>query len=135
MPATRISAHHSNANATDESPAVILLYNETAFRALPARSTRMQIQYACLSVTGPVRPQNEDSAGHWEPTEQAEWRNRGATTVLADGVGGQDRGEVASQLACDTALGAFRQFRAGAAPGQLLFQMFNAANLAVYDAN
>jgi protein phosphatase len=88
----------------------------------------MQIQYACLSVTGPVRPHNEDSVSQWIPTDLNDWRGRGAVTVLCDGVGGQDRGEVASHLASDTAVGTFRETKPGAPPSQMLFQIFNAAN-------
>src|ERR1700722_15061633 len=95
----------------------------------------MQIKYACLSVSGPVRPHNEDAVGFWKPTHQSDWRSRGAVVILADGVGGQDRGEVASKIAATVATKAFCNGRPGAPPGQLLFEIFNSANLAVYDAN
>ncbi|HSV15314.1 MAG TPA: protein kinase, partial [Tepidisphaeraceae bacterium] len=48
-------------------------------------------------------------------------------------VGGQARGEVASHLACETALREFTTAAPGTAPNQVLWKMFNAANLAVYD--
>ncbi len=95
----------------------------------------MKIQYASLSIAGPVRPHNEDSISFWQPEGDPGWRERGAVVVLADGVGGQDRGEVASRLACDAAIQSFRESRPGIAPTAVLFQMFNAANLAVYDQN
>ena len=95
----------------------------------------MRIKHASLSVSGPVRPQNEDAISFWQPSSQAEWRNRGAIVILADGVGGQDRGEVASNTAATIACRAFCEGRTGAAPGQLLFEIFNAANIAVFDAN
>jgi serine/threonine protein phosphatase PrpC len=95
----------------------------------------MEIKYASLSVTGPVRPHNEDAVGFWQPTSQADWRSRGAIVVLADGVGGQDRGEVASNLARDAACKVFCGCRPGTPPGQLLFEIFNAANISVFDDN
>ena len=73
--------------------------------------------------------------GHWEPRDQEEWRAYGAVVVLCDGVGGQDRGEIASRTACDEAVRTFATTRPNTPPSQALFQMFNAANLAVYDAN
>jgi serine/threonine protein phosphatase PrpC len=95
----------------------------------------MQISYGAISATGPVRENNEDCIAAWQPRGQAEWRNRGAIAILADGVGGQSRGEVASQLACKTALTAFMDSKALASPTQTLLQMFMAANTAVYDEN
>jgi serine/threonine protein phosphatase PrpC len=95
----------------------------------------MQVSYASLSVAGPVRPHNEDCVGYWAPQEEAGWRDFGAVVVLADGVGGQDCGEVASRLACDAAVRTFNEARPATATGQLLRQMFTAANIAVYDEN
>jgi hypothetical protein len=43
--------------------------------------------------------------------------------------------EIASNTAATIACKVFCSGRTGAAPGQLLFEMFNAANLAVFDAN
>ncbi len=93
----------------------------------------MELTYAELSSPGPVRDNNEDSVGFWQPQTLEEKRSHGAVAVLADGVGGLDRGEVASQLAVETALKTFREAPEGKTPQQLLTQMFNAANLAVYD--
>ena len=95
----------------------------------------MRIQYAQLSVSGPVRPHNEDSVAYWLPTEPSEWRSRGAVAILADGVGGQDRGEIASSTATECAIRTFSDSSPNSAPGQIIFQMFNAANIAVYDTN
>jgi serine/threonine-protein kinase len=95
----------------------------------------MQINFACLSVPGPVREHNEDSVAHWIPEDQAGWRGLGAVVVLADGVGGQDAGEIASRTACEECLKTFRAAKPGTAPNAILWQMFNAANIAVYDAN
>jgi serine/threonine-protein kinase len=94
----------------------------------------MKITYAELSSTGPVRPHNEDFVLFWEPEGEQGRQSRGAVSLLADGVGGQGFGEVASKLAVETALGVFRDADPTTTDNQLLWRMFNAANLAVYDA-
>jgi len=94
----------------------------------------MELTYAELSSPGPVRDHNEDYVGFWQPQSLDEKRGRGTVVVLADGVGGLDRGEVASRMAVETALATFREaLEEDKTPQQLLAQMFNAANLAVYD--
>src|SRR5947209_18344216 len=94
----------------------------------------MELTFAQVSSAGPVRPNNEDFLGFWQPEDAEEQRSRGAVAVLADGVGGHGQGEVASRLAVETALKTFTEAKPGTAPNQLLWQMLNAANLAVYDA-
>ena len=86
------------------------------------------------SVQGPVRPNNEDLTAFFQPDSLDDQRTRGIVAILADGVGGEDRGELASRLAVDAALKTFREVGPETAPPKLLGQMFNAANLAVYDA-
>jgi serine/threonine protein phosphatase PrpC len=93
----------------------------------------MQIRYFSLSVVGPVRTNNEDCVGTWEPPDLNDRRTKGYVLALADGVGGQARGEVASQLAVSTALHEFQNAAPGTAPNQVIWKIFNAANLAIYD--
>jgi len=93
----------------------------------------MEITYADLSSPGPVRPKNEDYVGFWKPEEAEEKRTRGAIAVLADGVGGLGRGDIASRLAVEAALKTFREGKIGDGAQKVLTQVFNAANLAVYD--
>jgi serine/threonine-protein kinase len=93
----------------------------------------MELTYAELSSPGPVRENNEDFVGFWQPDTVEEKRSHGAVAALADGVGGLHHGEVASRTAVETALRAFREAPEGKTPQQLITQMFNAANLAVYD--
>ena len=94
---------------------------------------RMKVTYAQLSSVGPVRSNNEDWLAFWEPSDEQEYRTRGAVAVCADGVGGQGKGEVASRLAAESALRRFMELKPGTMPRQALFQMFNTANTAVYD--
>ena len=93
----------------------------------------MELIYAELSSPGPAREQNEDFVGFWEPRTIEEKRVRGAVAALADGVGGMRHGEVASRMAVEIALTTFREAPEGQTPQQLITQMFNAANIAVYD--
>jgi serine/threonine protein phosphatase PrpC len=93
----------------------------------------MELTYAWLTSPGPVRPNNEDFVGFWEPAEEDLRRSHGAVAVIADGVGGQDRGEVASQLSVETALRLFREAKENIPPRNVLWDVINAANLAVYD--
>lgn len=92
----------------------------------------MELAYAEFSSPGPAREDNEDFVGFWQPQTLKEKRSRGSVALLADGVGGLNYGEVASRLAVETALKAFRETSGEQSPQQLITQMFNAANLAVY---
>ena len=51
--------------------------------------------------TGQVRPHNEDFVGSWEPMTDEERAQMGWLYIVADGVGGAEAGEVASQLATE----------------------------------
>jgi serine/threonine protein phosphatase PrpC len=94
----------------------------------------MELTYAQLSLAGPVRSNNEDYVAVWRPGDADDERQRGSVVLLADGVGGQGKGEVASKLAVETALQKFMAAKPGATANQVLWQMFVAGNLAVYDA-
>ena len=76
----------------------------------------MELTYAWLTSPGPVRPNNEDFLGFWEPAEEEQRRSHGAVAVIADGVGGQDCGEVASQMSVEVALRLFREAKENIAP-------------------
>jgi len=94
----------------------------------------VKITYAEFSSIGPVRPHNEDFLGFWGGEDEQAMKVRGAISLLADGVGGQGDGEVASRLAVETSLRIFRDADPATTDNQLLWRMFNGANLAVYDA-
>src|SRR5437764_3722386 len=95
----------------------------------------MEISYHELTWKGLVRPKNEDFLGFRQPSDHEEWRTRGAISIICDGVGGQGNGDVASKMAVERALEAYAAAPRGTPPISLLRQMFNAANLAVYDAS
>src|SRR5207244_146619 len=77
-----------------------------------------------------------DAAAFWEPEDPEGKRHLGAVAVVADGVGGQGSGDVASGLAVRRALETFQwaQGQGNLTPAYLLGQIFNSANVAVYDA-
>ncbi len=93
----------------------------------------LDLEFAYLSDPGLTREHNEDCLGHVLPQTPEEARSRGWLFALADGVGGQDFGEVASSTAIETLVGGFR----GAIPGEplssLLPRLVQAANTAVFE--
>ena len=93
----------------------------------------MEITFAELSVTGPIRKANEDSVGSCLAASDDERRSRGSLAVVADGVAGSGRGGEASRLAVATALKVFRDSKPGATPRETLAQIVSEANLAIYD--
>jgi serine/threonine protein phosphatase PrpC len=95
----------------------------------------MDLTYAQLSITGPVRQNNEDCIGFWQPESPELARTVGFAAIIADGVGGTGRGEVASQLAVETALKALKGTVVETEPEDLLRKIFNEANKLVYDAS
>jgi len=94
----------------------------------------MDLTFAQGSDKGPLRPKNEDLVAFWEPPTPDERRIRGAVAIIADGVGGQGQGEVAARLAVETALEIFVRSKPGVSLNSLLWQMFNHANLTVFQA-
>jgi serine/threonine-protein kinase len=93
----------------------------------------MEVTYGSATSAGSVRKNNEDRIEFARPEDAEDRLQRGVLAVLADGAGGHGFGEVASQLAADTVVQRFREASAEATPNQLLWRMFNDANLAVYD--
>ena len=93
----------------------------------------MRLRYAKLSTAGPVRPINEDWIDFWEPQDPLAREKQGSVALMADGVGGYDRGEVASRTAIEEALRVFQSAPPETAPYEVLRQMFVAACTRVYE--
>ncbi len=93
----------------------------------------MKVTHAQLSVVGPVREINEDFIAFWHPNDDAEAQTTGMAWMLADGVGGESRGELASQLAVTAAVQVFQTAQPHTPPSVLQRGMFDAASRAVYD--
>src|SRR5262245_7683343 len=67
----------------------------------------MTVRVASASDVGLKRTQNEDRLGVWNP-EWPEAHTRGTRLVVPDGMGGAMAGEIASQLAVDCVVNAYR---------------------------
>jgi serine/threonine protein phosphatase PrpC len=94
----------------------------------------LDIEFAELTDCGLNRNHNEDSFGHVVPSSPAQVQSQGWLFAIADGVGGQEQGEVASRLAIETVLTGFRKIPKGIMHVSLLPRLVQEANAAVYDA-
>lgn len=103
------------------------------YRQSPSQLS-MDIEFTEVSDRGRVREQNEDYFGHVAPGALDQERSRGWLFVLADGVGGHDRGEVASQTAVETVVQGFREAPPTEPHATLLPRLVQLANTRVLDA-
>jgi serine/threonine protein phosphatase PrpC len=99
----------------------------------PLQYPMLDLEFAQLSDPGRVREHNEDYVGFVIPASPDEIRSRGWLFALADGVGGQDKGEVASRTAVECILAGFRGASAGEAHSALLPRLVQAANARVLE--
>lgn len=106
----------------------------TAQREGAAQGSMLDVEFSEQTDVGKVRKQNEDFHGHFAPANPAQARSHGWLFVLADGVGGQQHGEVASRTAVECMLEGFRESRAGESHTELLPRLAQQANLRVYEA-
>ncbi len=93
----------------------------------------LELEFAQLSDPGKVRDHNEDFLGYAEPGTPAQTRGHGWLFVLADGLGGHDRGEVASQLAVDTLVSSFYASPVGEVARVTLQRLVQSANVKICD--
>ncbi len=94
-----------------------------------ATSTTMPL-VAALSDIGLRRRENQDSYGHFRGEGPA--AAKGHLVVVADGMGGHQGGGVASRLAVDTIVGAYRDAPAGS-PTEILHQAFEQASHRIFE--
>ncbi len=87
-----------------------------------------QITAILRTDTGRVRDHNEDFITYREPSDTAEEARDGWLYIVADGVGGADAGEVASQLASERTLFHYLAHPEEANWGQRLVKAMQAAN-------
>lgn len=93
----------------------------------------LDLEFAELTDPGMVRGHNEDCQGHVTPQTAAQVQSQGWIFVLADGVGGHEDGEQASELAVQTVVEGFRKIPKGVMHVSLLPKLVQEANVAVYD--
>lgn len=70
---------------------------------------RAGVEYAERTDIGMQRHQNQDAAGYWEPEDDAEFQRKGRLAVVADGMGGHEGGQMASDIAVRTVCETYRE--------------------------
>jgi protein phosphatase len=70
---------------------------------------RPGIEIASVTDVGCQRERNEDALVYWEPEADSEFAKRGRLAVVADGMGGYEGGQQASQIAISTVCEVYRQ--------------------------
>ncbi|HEY4899519.1 MAG TPA: protein phosphatase 2C domain-containing protein [Terriglobales bacterium] len=93
----------------------------------------LDVEFTQLTDPGRAREHNEDYLGYVLPHASAQLRSHGCLFVLADGVGGQQQGEVASRVAVESLLDGFVRAREGEPHKALLTRLVQAANTQVYE--
>jgi serine/threonine-protein kinase len=100
----------------------------------PLGCALMKVKCHQLSSVGSVRDRNEDFLLFWEPEEFNRRQETGSVAILADGVGGEGNGDLASRLAAETALAVFRDRKPGSSTNDTVRRMFDAAAAEVFQA-
>jgi serine/threonine protein phosphatase PrpC len=102
-------------------------------RSSPSTASMLDLEFAELSDVGPVRGHNEDYFGHALPASEVEGRTHGWLFAVADGVGGEELGEVASQTAIESLIAGFRAAPRGEAHTVLMPRLVQSANTRIYE--
>ena len=93
----------------------------------------LDLEFAHASDRGRVRDHNEDYLGHLLPEVPEREQTHGWLFALADGVGGQEQGEVASRTAVESLLAGFRGALRNEQLRSLLPSLVRAANAKVFE--
>ena len=101
-------------------------------RAVNQRAAMLDLEFAEFSDRGLTREHNEDFIGHVLPTTPSQVHSQGWLFAIADGVGGQDAGEVASRMAIETVIDGFRRIPKGVMHASLLPRLVQEANATVF---
>ncbi len=87
-----------------------------------------QITAVLRTDTGQVRGHNEDFVSYWEPPNQEAEKENGWLYIVADGVGGADAGEVASEMTTESTITHYLEHNDEPDWGQRLLNAMQAAN-------
>jgi len=93
----------------------------------------LDLEFVEKTHDGRVRDHNEDYFGHAAPATPARVRSHGWLFVLADGVGGHAKGELASRAAVESILAGFQGSPGGESHGALLPRLVQKANTHVFE--
>jgi serine/threonine protein phosphatase PrpC len=93
----------------------------------------LDVEFAQMSDVGRVRPGNEDYLGYVAPATPQEAQTQGWLFAVADGVGGHERGEVASATAVEVLLEGYRAASKGEPLPSLLSRLVQKANARVFE--
>ena len=93
----------------------------------------LELEYVEKTHDGRVRDHNEDYLGYAAPDTPARARSHGWLFALADGVGGHEKGEVASKAAIESMLAGFRTSPGGESHAALLPRLVQKANAHVFE--
>lgn len=93
----------------------------------------LDVEFAQLSDPGKQREHNEDYLGHVAPATPARARSHGWMFVLADGVGGTEKGEIASRAAVEHLTAGFQEASASESLSELLIRLAKEANIHIYE--
>src|SRR5579859_2300275 len=85
------------------------------------------VRFALLSDPGTERANNEDACGSHVESETH------VVVAVADGVSGEEGGEIASQTAVEVTLRAYRESPSDWGPAKRLFRAAQDANIEIYD--
>src|SRR3954468_17068708 len=91
----------------------------------------LDLEFAQISDVGRVREENEDYLGFVSPKSAEQAQTHGWLFVLCDGVGGHEKGEVASRTAVESMLEGFRAAKKGEALTRVLSGLVQRANARV----
>jgi serine/threonine protein phosphatase PrpC len=92
----------------------------------------LDLAIAKLTDVGRARPHNEDYVDYYVPPDPRQRARKGAIYLVADGMGGHQAGEVASQGAVELAIGQYYSDTTHDV-GTSLVRAFRAANQQIYD--
>jgi PPM family protein phosphatase len=113
---------------------VVLPLPDPASRQRSTHTSVLELEFAQHSDPGRARDHNEDYLGYAAPATPEQIQTHGWLFVLADGVGGQDRGEIASRTAVESLIAGFSAAPKGELLPSLLPRLVQAANKRVLDA-
>jgi len=127
----------SDVNEILGEPARSALQNSSAWVASARRSASghmLDLEFVERTDVGRVRDHNEDYLGYASPATPAQVRTHGWMFVLADGVGGHEKGEVASKTAVESMVAGFHNAKDGESHSAVLQRLVQQANTSIFEA-